>query len=111
MNKRRFSVTTLLLVLLLIGILFAVGKLVNPLPPGPPAEPVAANPSRPSASDMKMREARTKMQAENAKKMAEYNRVHPVLPATAKRTKPTPGAIDISSEYFRTHPMGDATPK
>lgn len=111
MKKRSASPSTILLVVALLAALYAIGKMVNPPPPGPPV--AVAAPLRPahSAEEMKQHMSAEKLAMENAKKMADYRKSHPGMMPGGNHSKPSPAGIDISSDYFRTHPMGDVNSK
>jgi hypothetical protein len=111
MGKRGFSATTFVLVAVLVGALFMVGRTVIPPPPGPP-EP----PKRPEGMSQ---EVVSKQNAENAakqtemmkKKMMEHMKAtkykRPASELQGKK-KFDPSQIEITSQWTHDRVMGDA---
>jgi len=97
MGKRGFSATTAVLVAILIGALYMVGRTVTPPPPGPPEPPHAAKPpADPHATGKGA--APGANAGERAKHMMQEYKKHGVAmkKGAAKRVKKfDPNAIDI----------------
>jgi hypothetical protein len=92
------------MVIVLIGAVFAIGKMVNPPPPGPPEPPKKAPVGTPAMTASRQKEMRDQM-----KKMMEEKMKH--MPKPPKNAKPgvkpfDPNSIDVTPEYFKTNSDG-----
>lgn len=120
MSKRGFSATTAILVAVLIGALFMVGRIVTPPPPGPPEppkEPVArpavppskmAASGRPGMPDMppgKMGGKMTDEQSAMMRQMQARGKMQAHQPAAPKFN---PTSIDVTPDYFKQAKQGAA---
>jgi hypothetical protein len=110
MGKRGFSLTTVVLVAVLIGALYMVGKTVNPPPPGPPEQPPAAKvtdkralPGKPGPGGpmdpAKRAEMMKKMALEDQKRRMSHMPPHgkPGSAPTAKKFDPN--SIEITNDW------------
>ena len=113
MGNRRFSGTTLLLVVVLVAVLIGVGTIVNPKPPGPPEPPKvtagSSSASSPEASQMMaMQKQRMKQEMESRKKM--YSE-HAKIKAARPDPRVDPTQLVVDSKFFQQYSMGNAGAK
>jgi hypothetical protein len=110
MGKRGFSATTFVLVAVLVGALFMVGKTVIPPPPGPPEPPPSAKgtPQQVAAQKSGMNEAQKHHMMDEMKKRQLANKQGYKPPENGKPHKKfDPTQIEISPDWTRGRDMGD----
>jgi hypothetical protein len=105
---KRFNGTTLIIVVVLLGVLVGVGHIVNPPPPGPPAPPsTPPTGSQTVAKDQK--EGAQDMQKRMREEMeAQRKRYQAMAHAKANQPKPKidPNQIEVNSSYFNKYESG-----
>jgi hypothetical protein len=112
MSQKKFSSTRLVLVVVLLGGLFAISKAVTPPPPAPPAGPEKAPPvnKEPHKGEdgpspkMSAKDIADRMKMEEM--MNKRNELKKKLTLEANGGKPLTPDDGISSEYFKDHAMG-----
>lgn len=116
MNRgpKRFTPTTFILVVLLIGAVMGISILVNPRPAMPEAPPspeqVAVQQKQSEASAATEKENMMKKMREEKIRMAESSKLSRKLGSTTPVVK-NPDAIDVDNKFFRDHAPGSAGQK
>lgn len=117
MGGRGFSVTRLILVVVLLAALVGIGRIVTPPPAGPPPaqdsaqSAVVEGASATSDPGQPPKSAQDPKQIEMRKKIAEQEkqeRMEMMKQMKARKTQPDPNAMTITSDFFRENKMGDA---
>ena len=107
--RKGFSATTFVLVAVLVGALFMVGKTVIPPPPGPPEPPPKAQASTGNPMVAKSDAMDPKMRAEKMKQMMEQQKKAHLEMGKLKAHKPKfdPTQIEISPRWTDQRKQGD----
>ncbi|HEV2474516.1 MAG TPA: hypothetical protein VGS41_17695, partial [Chthonomonadales bacterium] len=113
MGNRKFSVTTAIIIVFILGGIYFVGTTVDSKPEGPPAPP---KPISPAVAAEQSAEAKTRMAAMQQQMMARTKAMRAAAAAAKKKgggkiqqasTKPfDPNTIDVTSSYFYQNASG-----
>jgi len=112
MSRNKFSATRGILVIVLIGALYAVSKVVTPAPalPAPLHPTPAALPTSPpnghDKGEPNVSESQMQERMKNEMQMAQRQAIKRELEIKANHGKPLPPEDTVNSDYFHHHSMG-----
>ncbi len=116
MNRgpKRFTPTTFILVVLLIGAVMGISILVNPRPPMPEAPPspeqIALQKKQSETTAATEKENMMKKMREEKIRMSEASKFASKIGSSTPIVK-NPDAIDVDNKFFRDHAPGSAGQK
>lgn len=107
MKRGGFSGTTLVLVVVLIGAVYGIGRMVNPPPPGPPEPPKAQPVGSNQAPKTNPKEEMMKQMQMRKAEMAKIAKQHPKGAQASTQPKFDPNSIEVKSDYFLNNDPGE----